>query len=184
MPVFILAWSFYSKNLGANPLEAMTHQTGDWALRFLLISLLVSPLKRLLGWNQLTRCRRILGLYAFFYASLHFITYLWLDQFFVWEDILHDIVNRPFITVGMLAYLLLIPLAITSAKFMIRLLKKKWIQLHKLAYVLPILGIVHYWWLVKSNIYEPVLYAVILLIIFIARFICTLKKNTIGQTCE
>ncbi|HIQ07467.1 MAG TPA: sulfoxide reductase heme-binding subunit YedZ, partial [Thiotrichaceae bacterium] len=159
----------WSNSLGANPIEEVIHQTGDWTLRFLLISLLVSPVMRLLLWDQLVRVRRMLGLFAFFYASLHLMSYLWLDQFFLWDEMLLDIINRPFITLGFLAYILLIPLALTSTTFMVKRLKKYWKKLHQLAYIIPVLGIIHYWWLVKSDISEPVIYSVLLLILLLER---------------
>jgi len=169
LPVLFLMWGFWSNSLGVNPIEEVIHQTGDWTLRFLLISLLVSPVMRLLLWDQLVRVRRMLGLFAFFYASLHLMSYLWLDQFFLWDEMLLDIINRPFITLGFLAYILLIPLALTSTTFMVKRLKKYWKKLHQLAYIIPVLGIIHYWWLVKSDISEPVIYSVLLLILLLER---------------
>ena len=169
LPVLFLMWGFWSNSLGANPIEEVIHQTGDWTLRFLLVTLLVSPLSRLLLWDQLVRVRRMLGLFVFFYASLHLISYLWLDQFFLWDEMFLDIINRPFITLGFLAYILLIPLALTSTLFMVKRLKKYWKKLHRLAYIIPVLGIIHYWWLVKSDISEPVIYSVLLLILLLER---------------
>ncbi|HIQ07062.1 MAG TPA: sulfoxide reductase heme-binding subunit YedZ, partial [Thiotrichaceae bacterium] len=169
LPVLFLMWGFWSNSLGVNPIEEVIHQTGDWTLRFLLISLSVSPLRRLLLWNQLVRVRPMLGLFAFFYASLHLMSYLWLDQFFLWDEMFLDIINRPFITLGFLAYILLIPLAITSTLSMVKRLKKYWKKLHRLVYIIPVLGIIHYWWLVKSDISEPVIYSVLLLILLLER---------------
>ena len=149
--------------LGANPIEAITHASGDWTLRFLLITLAITPLRKLTGWHWLVRLRRMLGLFAFFYVSLHFITYLWLDQFFDWNGIAHDIVKRPFITVGFAAFVLMIPLAATSFNAAIRALGgRRWQALHRSIYAIGILGVIHYWWLVKRDITEPLIYAAIL----------------------
>ncbi len=162
LPGILLGWNAWQDNLGANPIETITHQTGDWTLRFLLITLSISTLRRWMGWGQLIRLRRMLGLYAFFYATLHLFTYLWLDQFFWWEEILADILKRPFITVGMLAFVLLIPLAVTSTNAMIRRLGKNWLKLHKLIYLIALLGVLHFWWLVKADVREPFIYMAIL----------------------
>ena len=148
--------------LGANPVETITHHTGDWALRFLLITLAVTPLRRLSGWNWLQRFRRMLGLFTFFYAFLHFGTYLVLDQFFQWQAILEDILKRPYITVGFLAFLLLIPLAVTSTNAMMRRLGRHWQRLHRLVYLIGALGVIHYLWLVKADLLEPLIYAAVL----------------------
>jgi len=149
--------------LGANPIEAITHASGDWTLRFLLITLAITPLRKLTGWHWLVRLRRMLGLFAFFYVSLHFITYLWLDQFFDWNGIAHDIVKRPFITAGFAAFVLMIPLAATSFNAAIRALGgRRWQALHRSIYAIGILGVIHYWWLVKRDITEPLIYAAIL----------------------
>lgn len=168
-PVIWLGWNAWHNNLGANPIEIITHKTGDWTLRFLLITLSISTLRRLINWGQLIRLRRMFGLYAFFYATLHLFTYLWLDQFFWWEDILADIIKRPFITVGMLAYVLLVPLAITSTNSMIRRLGKNWLRLHKLIYLIAILGVLHFWWLVKADVREPLIYLAILVVLLAER---------------
>ncbi len=169
LPMATLVWQAYSDQLGANPIEAITHHTGEWTLRFLLLTLLMTPLKRFSGWLWPVRLRRMLGLYAFFYASLHLATYLWLDQFFLWDEIWLDIIDRPFITVGMLAYLLLLPLALTSNRYMIRRLGKNWKRLHRLAYVVPALGVLHFWWLVKADILEPLVYGLLLAGLLLAR---------------
>lgn len=169
LPLVLLGWNYWVDNLGANPIESITHQTGGWALRFLLITLLISSSKRLLSWSQLILIRRMLGLFAFFYATLHLMTYLWLDQFFFWDEIVTDIVDRPFITIGIAAFILLIPLVLTSPKIMVKLLKKNWKRLHKLAYVIPLLGIIHYWWLVKSDVTEPLIYSLLLLLLLLER---------------
>lgn len=163
IPLARLWYGFYADALGANPVEAITRGTGSWALRFLLISLAITPLRQFLGLHWLVRLRRMLGLYAFFYALLHFATYLWLDQFFDWSAIARDILKRPFITVGFATFVLLIPLAATSFNAAIRALGgRRWQALHRSVYAIAILAIVHYWWLVKRDITQPLIYAVIL----------------------
>jgi sulfoxide reductase heme-binding subunit YedZ len=150
-------------NLGANPIEFITRSTGTWTLVGLMLTLTITPLRKLTGWNSLLRIRRMLGLFSFFYACLHFTTYIWLDQFFDLGAIIHDVYKRPFITVGFSAFVLLIPLALTSSNAMIRRLgAKRWQQLHKLVYLIAILGVLHYVWLVKKDLTQPLIYAGIL----------------------
>lgn len=150
-------------NLGANPIEAITHKTGWWALAFLLITLAVMPLRQLTGWPWLARTRRMLGLFAFAYAVLHFATYLVLDQFFDWPGIVADIVKRPYITVGFAALLALVPLAATSTDGMIRRLGgKRWKNLHRLVYPIACAGVLHFAWLVKKDLSEPMLFGSVL----------------------
>jgi len=161
-PLARLAWLRFHDGLGANPIEFITHSTGTWTLVFLLITLSVTPLRRLTGRNDLIRYRRMLGLFAFFYACLHFTTYIWLDQFFDWSAIVKDVIKRPFITVGFASFVLLIPLAATSTHAMQRRLKRRWQQLHRLVYLIAIGGVAHYWWLVKKDITQPALYALAL----------------------
>jgi len=149
--------------LGANPIEFITRALGTWTLRFLLIGLLVTPLRQLLKAPWLVRLRRMLGLYAFFYGVLHLATYLWLDQSFDWAAIVKDIIKRPFVTAGFAALVLMLPLAITSNKVMIKKLGgQRWTKLHRSVYVVAIIGVIHYWWLVKKDITLPVIYAVLL----------------------
>jgi sulfoxide reductase heme-binding subunit YedZ len=162
-PTAWLAWRAAAGGLGANPLEAVTHATGDWTLRFLLATLAITPLRALTGVNALVRFRRMLGLFAFFYGTLHLFTYLWFDQFFSWPDILRDIPKRPFITAGFAAFLLMAPLAATSTAGMIRRLGgARWRALHRLVYAAAVLGVLHFWWLVKADVSEPRAYAVVL----------------------
>ena len=152
--------------LGANPAETITRSLGDWALRFLLLTLAVTPARRLLGWPWLARLRRMLGLYAFFYVVLHFFCYLAFDHVFVVGEILSDIVDRPFITLGVLALILLVPLAATSTNGMVkRLGARRWTALHRLVYVIAVLGVVHFWMMVKRDITEPAIYAVVLAVL-------------------
>jgi methionine sulfoxide reductase heme-binding subunit len=163
MPLAVLAGQALTHNLGANPIDEITDQTGIWTLRMLLITLAVTPARRLTGWNRLIQLRRMLGLFAFFYGSLHFVTYIWLDQFFAVEEIIADVMERPFITVGFASFVLLIPLALTSTTAMIKRLGGKWWQrLHRLVYAIAIGGVVHYLWLVKADIQQPLLYGSIL----------------------
>lgn len=158
-----------SGGLGANPIEFITRSTGTWTLVGLLLTLAVTPLRRLTGWSRLVRYRRMLGLFAFFYASLHFVTYLWLDQFFDPAAIVRDIVKRPFITVGFAAFVLLIPLAATSTKAMMRRLGRNWQRLHRLVYPIALLGVLHYLWLVKKDLTEPLIYGAVLAVLLAAR---------------
>ncbi len=169
VPAGLLGWQFTADALGANPIEAITRGTGEWTLRLLLITLLMTPLKRITGWYWPVRVRRMLGLFAFFYACLHLSTYLWLDQFFDWHEIWLDILDRPFITVGMLAFTLLLPLAVTSNRYAVKKLARQWKRLHRLAYVVPVLGVVHFWWLVKADILEPAIYALLLGVLLATR---------------
>lgn len=153
--------------LGANPIEFVLHSLGTWTLVLLLVTLSVTPLRRLTGWNALIRLRRMLGLFAFFYACLHFFTYVGIDQFFDWRTIVADIAKRPYITVGFASFLLLIPLAVTSTNAMQRRLGgKRWQRLHRLVYVAATGGVVHYLWLVKKDMTQPLLYGLLLLVLF------------------
>ncbi len=163
VPFGWLLWKGLADRLGANPIEAITRFTGDWTLRMLLLTLAVSPLRSLCGWTWVMRFRRMLGLFAFFYALLHFATYLVLDQFFAWEHIVDDIAERPYITIGFTSFVLLIPLAVTSTNTMMRRLGgKRWQRLHRLVYATAVGGVVHFLWLVKADLREPLIYAVIL----------------------
>lgn len=162
LPLAALVAGFFLAALGANPIDRIADETGQWTLRFLLLALVATPLKRVTGWGWPVRVRRMLGLFAFFYATLHLLTYLWLDQFFDWAEIGLDILDRPFITVGMLAFLLLLPLALTSTNAMVKRLGRNWKRLHRLAYVIPVLGVLHFWWLVKADTLEPLVYGAVL----------------------
>jgi len=144
--------------LGANPIEFITHETGTWALRLLLLTLLVSPLRRLTGWSAVMRLRRMLGLFAFFYACLHLSIWIGLDLFFDWTLVWDDILNRPYITAGFTAWLLLLPLAVTSTDAMMRRLKRRWGKLHRLIYPAAMIAVLHFWWLTRADYREPLLY--------------------------
>ena len=170
VPLGAIASAAFDGNLGANPVETILHHFGEWALRLMLVTLAVTPLRRLTGWNQLVRLRRMLGLYAFFYAVLHLATYVVLDRSLLLEEVLEDLTDRPYITVGFAALVLLVPLAATSTNAMVRRLGgRRWRRLHRLAYVAAIGGVVHFWWLVKADVREPVVYAAILAILLLLR---------------
>jgi sulfoxide reductase heme-binding subunit YedZ len=171
-PVFWLTYAAFMDALGANPISEITNETGVWTLRFLAITLLITPLRKLTKWNALIRYRRMFGLFAFFYGCLHFVTYVWLDQFFAWSDIVKDVAKRPFITMGFTAFVLMIPLALTSTAASIRRLGgKRWNLLHRLVYVSAICGVIHYLWLVKADITRPTRYGVIIGVLLLARVI-------------
>ena len=181
-PLAWLLWKFFGPTpadmstwgvgLGANPIEKITHATGDWTLRFLLITLSITPLRKLLGVPALIKFRRMFGLFAFFYACLHFTTYIWLDKFFNLHEMWLDIAKRKFITVGFTAFALLIPLALTSTAAWIRRLGgKRWQALHRLIYASAIAGVIHYLWLVKRDIRKPLIYGAILAVLLLYRVV-------------
>jgi methionine sulfoxide reductase heme-binding subunit len=167
LPFVRLLICFFTNDLTANPVEFITHSTGTWALAILLISLTITPLRKIKKINWLILLRRMIGLYSFFYACLHFLTYILFDLNFDFSGVAKDIAKRPFITIGFAAFVMLIPLAITSNKFSIRKLTgKRWNQLHRLVYPAAILGVIHFYWLVKSDVRQPVLYAGVLIFLF------------------
>ncbi|HEX6587717.1 MAG TPA: protein-methionine-sulfoxide reductase heme-binding subunit MsrQ [Longimicrobiales bacterium] len=168
-PLARLLWLFRTDGLGPNPIEEVTHSTGDAALIILLAALAVTPLRRATGWNELASLRRPVGLFAFFYATLHLLTWIVLDQFFAFEYMLEDIRERPYITVGTIAFLLLVPLAVTSTKGWIRRLGKRWTKLHRLVYGSAALAVLHYIWLVKADLRRPLVFAAILAALLLAR---------------
>ena len=169
LPLVLLFTNFYLDELGANPFEVLTRSTGEWTLRFLLITLTMTPLRLLTGSVWPLRLRRMLGLFTFFYVCVHLSTYIILDHFFDWDEIIIDIVKRPYITIGMLAFVMLLPLALTSTKKMMKRLGKRWKSLHKLVYAIAILGVLHFLLLVKADLREPIIYAFILLILLLVR---------------
>lgn len=171
LPFLLLLFDALTDSLGAEPIEEITHRTGRWGLRFLLITLAVTPFRRLTGFNRIIRYRRMLGLFAFFYATMHFLTYIVLDQFFGFSYILEDIAERPYITVGFTSWLLLIPLAITSTDAWIRRLGKRWAKLHRLVYVAALGGILHFLWLVKADLRRPIIYGSILVVLLGLRLV-------------
>ncbi len=160
VPLGLLLWRGFTGDLTANPIEYITHRTGDWTLRLLLITLAITPLRRLTGWNAVIGVRRMLGLFAFFYGSLHFLTYVVLDHFFALESILEDLTDRRFVTAGFTGFVLMIPLALTSTQAMVRRLGgRRWRALHRLVYASACAGVIHYLWLVKADLRPPLLYA-------------------------
>jgi len=177
VPFILLAWGAINDTLGTNPVEEMTRQTGEWTLRFILITLTITPLRKLTKQSWLIKLRRMLGLFTFFYVCLHFTTYIWFDQYFDWAEILIDIPKRPFITVGFTAFVLLIPLAFTSTNKMMKRLKKNWVKLHKLIYVIAMLGVLHFLWVVKADTFEPLIYFVILMTLLSYRAYNERMKN-------
>ena len=176
-----LAWlltAAATDNLSANPVKDITEETGVWTLRFLLITLCITPIRKLTSWNEIIKYRRMLGLFAFFYGFLHFITYAWLDQFFSLADIVQDVYKRPFITAGFTGFVVMIPLAITSTKKWIgRLGGKQWQLLHRLTYASAIAGVVHYLWLVKADTQRPLTYGALLSILLGFRLFTSLSDR-------
>jgi len=172
VPLGILVWSALTGNLGANPVEFIQHATGDWTLRFLVFTLSITPLRKLLKLPDLIRFRRMLGLFAFFYACLHFLTYLGPDQSFDLSAIWKDVAKRPFVTVGFTAFVLLIPLALTSSAGWIRRLGgRRWQMLHRAIYISAICGVIHYYWLVKSAVLRPLTYGAIVAVLLLWRLV-------------
>ena len=169
IPVTWLAVATWHDALGANPIEKITHVTGDWALRFLLLSLAVTPLRRMVRWNELITYRRMLGLFAFFYAVLHLCTFVVLDHYFDWPAIVADVYKRPYVTAGATSFLCLLPLAMTSTRGWIRRLGRRWTTLHRLAYVAAVAAVFHYWWLVKADVRQPLWYAAALAVLLAVR---------------
>jgi sulfoxide reductase heme-binding subunit YedZ len=188
IPAAWVIWALYSdyargtSMLGANPITEAEHFTGKWTLRFLIVTLSITPLRRLTGWNWLVRYRRMFGLFAFFYATLHLSMYIGVDMWFDFGDIVHDVVKHPYITIGMAAFLLLIPLAITSTNAMVRRLGgARWRSLHRLVYVVAVFGVIHFWWAVKKDIREPLIYALIIGALFLARIVWTAAARRAGR---
>ena len=173
----LAAFEIAGQSLGANPIEDLLHNAGDWGLRFLLITLAITPLRRLTGLNWLIRFRRMLGLFAFFYVSCHFLIYALIDQRLNASAIIEDIIERPYITLGILALTMLVPLALTSTNAMIKRLGRRWQQLHRLVYPIAILGVWHFWWQVKEDILEPLIYAAILAILLGYRLWLRYKRH-------
>lgn len=176
IPIIRLVWLGVNDDLTANPVEFVERSTGTWALVFLLLSLSMTPIRLLTKQVWQIQLRRLLGLWMFFYACLHITTYVWLDYGFVWQDIAKDIIKHPYVIVGFTAYLLTIPLAITSNSAMIKRLKTKWKTLHQSVYLIGILAILHFWWLVKKDVTEPFYYTSVLVILLGIRVYFYLQK--------
>src|SRR3954466_12736741 len=162
VPFGRLIYGGVANTLGANPIETITRSTGWWTLFLLMVTLAVTPLRRWTTANWLLRLRRMLGLFAFFYASVHLLTFVWFDHWFDAAAIVKDVIKRPFVTVGFAAYVLLLPLAFTSTNAMVRRLGRNWQRLHRLIYAIATLGVIHFWWLVKRDITEPLIFAAVL----------------------
>ena len=169
LPILIIFYQIIFNQLGPEPVKEITHVTGNWTLRFIIITLAMTPLQKFTKLNFWISYRRMFGLFVFFYASAHMMTYVGIDYRFDWSSIGDDIVKKKFIFAGFLAWLLLVPLALTSSKRMIRLLRDKWKKLHKLIYIISLLGIIHYLWLVKVVTVEPLIYLIIIVILLTLR---------------
>ena len=165
VPMARLFHGAFTNSLGANPIEAITRSTGWWTLFLLAVTLAVTPVRKLTGANWVLRLRRMLGLFAFFYALAHFITFIWFDHWFDMGEIFKDVIKRPFVTVGFAAFVLLVPLAVTSNTAMVRKLGRNWQRLHRIAYAIAVLGVLHFWWLVKRDLTEPALFAVVVVVL-------------------
>jgi sulfoxide reductase heme-binding subunit YedZ len=181
VPFGWLVFGLFQGELGTNPVETITHETGDWALRFLLLTLAVTPLRELMGWQRLMLFRRMLGLFAYFYAVLHFSTWMVFDHFFDGAAMLEDVLERPYITFGMSAFVLLLPLAITSTNGWVRRLGRRWKQLHRLVYPAAIIAVLHFLWLVKADLREPLIYAAILTVLLGWRLLPQDTRRRIGR---
>jgi sulfoxide reductase heme-binding subunit YedZ len=182
LPVAALVWSIAAGNLGANPLEEIRDSTGIWTLRFLLITLVVTPLRHLTKWHDIIKIRRMLGLFSFFYATLHFVSYVWLDQFFALDEMIKDLTKRPFIMAGYAGFVVLIPLAVTSTrKWILRLGGNRWQRLHRLIYISAAAGILHYFWRVKLDVRRPIIYGIVLSVLLILRMFHKMRANFGGR---
>lgn len=178
LPLGLLVNKALHNGLGANPVSVITLSTGFWTLTFLMITLGITPLRRISGWNWVIRFRRMLGLFAFFYGFLHLMTFVWLDQYFDVRSMIHEVYKRPYVTAGFTAFVLMAPLALTSTKGWIRRLGgRRWNLLHRLIYVSGTAGVIHFWWLVKKDLTQPEIFAGILLTLFAARVIFWAAKR-------
>jgi sulfoxide reductase heme-binding subunit YedZ len=180
-PTAWLLYGLFTSNLGANPAETIQLQTGRWALKFLLITLTITPIRRLTGWNTIIQYRRMLGLFAFYYATLHFTSYIILDKYFDWRAMIADVGKRPFITMGFTAFVSMVPLALTSTKGWIRRLGWKWQTLHRLIYLSAICAAIHFIWKVKVVSGDPILYASAVVVLLGFRVVWWLRRRTVRQ---
>lgn len=178
IPALSLAWRLYNADLGVNPAETLQLATGIWTLRFLVFTLAVTPLRRVTGWHRLVQYRRMLGLFAFFYGVLHFLSYIVLDQYFSLPGMLADVAKRPFITAGFVAFVAMVPLALTSTRGWIRRLGRRWQALHRLVYLAGAAGAVHYLWKVKVIVGSPVYYAAVIAALLAFRVVWSLRKRS------
>lgn len=182
-PLILLAWNGLNGRLSANPISDITNETGVWTIRFIVATLAITPIRKITGVHSLTTLRRMIGLFAFFYGSLHFTTYIWLDQFFDWGSILKDIPKRPFILIGFTSFVLMIPLAVTSTKKMIRRLGgRRWDILHRLIYITAVGACIHYIWLVKVVTYRQIVYATLVAALLFFRLLWKLRAEAIPKT--
>jgi sulfoxide reductase heme-binding subunit YedZ len=183
IPLSLLLWDWYRHRLGANPIEFLTRTTGVLTLLFVLLTLAITPARKLTSVQWLGKHRRMLGLFAFFYGSLHLVTYVWFDKFFGISAIVVDVAKRPFIAVGMASFLLMVPLAVTSTNKMIkRLGGKRWNRLHKLTYLVAVGGVIHYWMIVKSDIRIPLYFATVATLLLVFRLVAKYKPELISRT--
>jgi sulfoxide reductase heme-binding subunit YedZ len=179
VPALNLAWRVWKQNLSPNPVEFIEHYLGDWTIRFIMFTLAITPLRGVFNQPQLTRFRRMLGLFAFFYGLLHFSTWLWVDKSFDWGEMWKDILKRRYITLGMLGLLLMVPLAVTSTAGWVRRLGfNRWQLLHRLVYITALAGVIHYYWLVKSDVRLPLMYGGILTVLMLYRGVDWLKTRS------
>jgi methionine sulfoxide reductase heme-binding subunit len=178
IPLIRLIWLGVQDNLSANPIEFVERSTGYWALLILMVTLALTPLRLMSGVAWPIQLRRMLGLFMFFYVCVHILAYLWLDYSFMWSEISKDIIKHPYVLVGFSAFVLTIPLAITSNNAMMRKLKSNWKKLHQLVYLIAVLGVIHFWWLVKKDIREPLLFASILLVLLGIRMYYRISKKS------
>ncbi len=178
VPLAVLAWRFFHDGLGANPIREAEIQTGLWTLRFLAVTLALSPARRTLGWNVLSKYRRMLGLFTFFYACVHLSMWAGVDWFFAWDDMWHEIVKHKYILIGMLTWIMLLPLAITSTRAWVRRLGKRWARLHRLVYVAAVTGTIHYLWSVKKDTFFPLVYVAIFAVLLGYRLLSARRRLT------
>jgi len=178
-PFAWMVWDTVQDKLGPDPIETLHFRSGDWTLRFLMLTLTCTPLKLLFNWNFQHRFRRMLGLFTFFYATVHLSVYLALDLSFSWEQMVDEIPDSPYVLVGLAAYILLLPLALTSTRKMVQRLGRNWKKLHRLIYVIAVLGVIHFLWLVKEDLREPLIYAAVLTFLLGTRMVFAIRsKNT------
>jgi len=180
-PLGWIAWSFFHDKLGANPIRELEIQTGLWTLRFLAITLSITPARRAFGWNGLQKYRRMLGLFTFFYATVHLSMWSFVDWFFAWGDMWQEIVKHKYILIGMLTWLILLPLAITSTTGWVRRLGKRWARLHRLIYVAAITGTIHYLWAVKKDTFFPLVYLAVFALLLAFRVISARRRSSPAQ---
>ena len=180
IPFLLISYKIFFNKLGPEPVKEITHFTGEWTLIFICLTLSMSPLKRFSNWNMWVSFRRMLGLFVFFYATLHLLTYIGLDYRFDWSPILNDVVKKKYIFIGFAAWVLLLPLAITSSQKMVSLLKNNWKKLHRLIYVIAIFGSLHYIWLSKTIFFKPLIYFIIILVLLALRIKINSRNKNYG----